>query len=81
MKTLTTKSEMHTYNTFSTISSWKKEIDYNISSEITLGAKGMSKGKNIFHNQLEQIHLSRLEVTNRILSEPKTKENNEVQAI
>lgn len=59
-----------------------EEIDYDISRGRELGAKGVYvKEKSIFHNQLEQIHLSRQEVMDRILLEPKTKENNVVRAI
>lgn len=50
MKIFIIKSEMYIYNIFSIILLWKKEIDYNISSEIIFGVKGMSKGKNIFYN-------------------------------
>lgn len=53
----------------------------NISRELELGAKRICKEKNLFHNQLEQIHLSRQEVMSRILLEPKTRESNVVQAI
>lgn len=53
----------------------------NISRELELRAKRIRKEKNLLHNPLEQIRLSRQEVMSRILLEPKTRENNVVRAI
>ena len=53
----------------------------NISRELELRAKRICKEKNLFHNQLEQIRLSRQVVMSRILLEPKTRENNVARAI